>query len=327
MKVAVRKPKLGAWLSPRRCRVQRLVSAAIVVTLLESCGSNPVQNPGDDAIPDSSVSRYVTVLCEALDRFQELEHEMPTPPPGGEIKWRPSVIAALDAWTRWTSVLISELEAAGFPKVNGGQELALKLLFAARRSLDVLHDARQRAASLPDAELAPFASGYREIFPPAMGTTAAVRATIYFLVTRRFGDMGPDEVTVYLTDPVDPGILDSLTGFAQALPHVESVVHEGKAEACVRFKEVFSDQPALVDNVDCNELPESLRIQSSGVDSVEGVMTALQGHLGVEKVVTQQSFAMESFGFIGLTWEDFSTLSPLHAAARQEAACTKALQA
>jgi hypothetical protein len=56
-------------------------------------------------------------------------------------------------------------------------------------------------------------------------------------------------------------------------------------------------------------------------------MTALQGHLGVEKVVTQQSFALESFGFIGLTWEDFSTLAPLHAAARHEAACTKALQA
>jgi hypothetical protein len=151
----------------------------------------------------------------------------------------------------WTSVLINELEAAGVPKVSGGQELALKLLFAARRSLNVLRDARQRAASLPDAELAPFASGYRETFSPAIGTTAAVRATIYFLVTRRFGDMGPDEVTVYLTDPVDPGTLDSLTGFAQALPDVDSVDHEGKAEACVRFKEIFSDQQTLVDNVDC----------------------------------------------------------------------------
>ncbi|HET7236413.1 MAG TPA: permease-like cell division protein FtsX, partial [Actinomycetota bacterium] len=68
---------------------------------------------------------------------------------------------------------------------------------------------------------------------------------------------GNVEVAVYLTDPVNPDTVNSLTDTLNELPAVANVDFESKQEACDRFRELFANQPALVNNVDCDALPAS----------------------------------------------------------------------
>jgi len=72
---------------------------------------------------------------------------------------------------------------------------------------------------------------------------------------------GNVEVAVYLTDPVNPQTVESLTTTLTKLPVVAGVTFESKADACARFKRLFANQAALVNNVDCNALPASLRVK------------------------------------------------------------------
>jgi len=71
---------------------------------------------------------------------------------------------------------------------------------------------------------------------------------------------GNIEVVVYLSDPVNPDNVQSLTDKLNELPVVSDVHFETKEEACARFKELFRDQPALVKTVNCDALPASLRV-------------------------------------------------------------------
>ena len=73
---------------------------------------------------------------------------------------------------------------------------------------------------------------------------------------------GNVEVAVYLTDPVNPDTVHSLHGPARPSSRPSTVRRlRDKEEACERFLELFANQPALVNNVDCDALPASLRVK------------------------------------------------------------------
>lgn len=108
------------------------------------------------------------------------------------------------------------------------------------------------------------------------------------------------QVLVYLTDPVNPDNVQHLTDKLAGLPAVDNVVFESKEEACARFKELFADQPALVNNVDCDALPASLRVKLAIPDRFQDVPAALGcettadgkqqcAEPGIDKVVDNRS--------------------------------------
>jgi cell division transport system permease protein len=101
---------------------------------------------------------------------------------------------------------------------------------------------------------------------------------------------GNVEVAVYLTDPVNPDTVRSLTGTLTELPVVENVDFESKQEACDRFKELFANQPALVNNVNCDALPASLRVKLEDPEQYAQVEAVLQGQPGIDRIVDQSSF-------------------------------------
>jgi len=101
---------------------------------------------------------------------------------------------------------------------------------------------------------------------------------------------GNVEVAVYLTDPVNPQTVDSLTTTLTKLPVVADVTFESKAQACERFKQLFANQKALVDNVDCNALPASLRVKLDDPEQYAQVAAVLRGQPGIDKVVDQSAF-------------------------------------
>jgi cell division transport system permease protein len=101
---------------------------------------------------------------------------------------------------------------------------------------------------------------------------------------------GNVEVAVYLTDPVNPDTVRSLTGTLTELPVVENVDFENKQEACDRFKELFANQQALVNNVNCDALPASLRVKLDDPEQYAQVEAVLQGQPGIDRIVDQSAF-------------------------------------
>jgi len=101
---------------------------------------------------------------------------------------------------------------------------------------------------------------------------------------------GNVEVAVYLTDPVNPDTVHSLTQTLTGLPVVENVDFEDKEQACARFVELFKEQEALVNNVDCDALPASLRVKLTNPEQYTQVAAVLQGQPGIDRIVDQSAF-------------------------------------
>ena len=96
---------------------------------------------------------------------------------------------------------------------------------------------------------------------------------------------GNVEVAIYLTDPVNPDTVHSLTTTLNDLPVVADVQYETKAEACERFKRLFANQPALVNNVSCDVLPASLRVKLDDPEHYDQVAAVMQGQPGIDRIV------------------------------------------
>jgi cell division transport system permease protein len=86
---------------------------------------------------------------------------------------------------------------------------------------------------------------------------------------------GNVEVAVYLTDPVKPDTVDRLTKILEELPAVANVDYQNKEEAYQRFKEVFAGQRSVVENVDPEAIPASLRVHLNDTSQYGQVTAAL----------------------------------------------------
>jgi cell division transport system permease protein len=95
------------------------------------------------------------------------------------------------------------------------------------------------------------------------------------LIQRDFNITRNVEVAVYLSDPVQPDNVSALTEKLQKLDAVASVSYETKAEACAKFKQIFSNQPILTENVSCDVIPASLRVHLTDPGLFDQVKAAL----------------------------------------------------
>jgi cell division transport system permease protein len=106
---------------------------------------------------------------------------------------------------------------------------------------------------------------------------------------------GNVEVAVYLTDPVNPSTVSSLTKTLTDLPVVANVDYEDKQEACDRFRTLFAEQEALVNNVDCDALPASLRVKMEDPEQYSQVAAVLKGQPGIDQIIDQRTFLDKLF--------------------------------
>ncbi|HSJ49656.1 MAG TPA: permease-like cell division protein FtsX [Actinomycetota bacterium] len=124
------------------------------------------------------------------------------------------------------------------------------------------------------------------------GLALLISRQVNLMIQETTGDI---EVAVYLSDPVNPDTVRSLTDTLNGLEIVDRVEYETKDEACVRFKQLFADQPALTENVDCNALPASLRVKLGDPEQFEQVAAVLQGQPGIDQIVDQRDFLTRLF--------------------------------
>jgi cell division transport system permease protein len=91
---------------------------------------------------------------------------------------------------------------------------------------------------------------------------------------------GNVQVGVYLNDSANADTVKLLTDKLNALPAVGEVTYESKAEACVRFQELFANQPVFREGIDCedpanNPLPASLRVNLADTKQFEQIAVAM----------------------------------------------------
>jgi len=104
---------------------------------------------------------------------------------------------------------------------------------------------------------------------------------------------GKVEVSIFLCDDrtcpaITPEQEEALRTELEAQPVVADVFYESKAEAYVRFKELFKNQPTLVDAIDEDTLPASFRVKLTDPTQFGVIASQFQSYPGVEEIVDQR---------------------------------------
>src|SRR5918995_462931 len=104
------------------------------------------------------------------------------------------------------------------------------------------------------------------------GLALLISRQVNIMIDRTTGNV---EVAIYLSDPVNDQNVASLRETLMALPIVATVDYENKQEAYERFQKLFANSRELVDNVDPEALPASLRVKLSEPERFQEVAAIL----------------------------------------------------
>jgi cell division transport system permease protein len=103
------------------------------------------------------------------------------------------------------------------------------------------------------------------------------------------------EVSVFLRDDISSSQQQNLNQILSTMPQVATVHYESKEEAYQRFKQIFSNQRALVQNISPDSLPASFRVKLKDPSQFELVAVQLQGQPGIDKIVDQRDILKRLF--------------------------------
>jgi cell division transport system permease protein len=91
-------------------------------------------------------------------------------------------------------------------------------------------------------------------------------------------------VTMFLSGDISNDEREALFEEVNAMPEVSNADYETKQEAYQRFKELFADQPALIENTSPQALPESFRIELTDPRTFEVIRDRFDGRPGVQEI-------------------------------------------
>lgn len=112
-----------------------------------------------------------------------------------------------------------------------------------------------------------------------------------FAVNRALGIQTRNvEVAVFLLRDIAPEGRDAIQRDLLAMPEVASVQYESKQEAYERFKQLFRDDPQIVENTSPAALPESFRVKLKDPLQFEVVRDRLEGRAGIDQIRDEQRF-------------------------------------
>lgn len=96
-----------------------------------------------------------------------------------------------------------------------------------------------------------------------------------------------NHIIVWLKDDVGQGSHLEMLSQVLAYDEVKEAVYFDKAQAFVEFRDLFSDQPALLETVDPALLPASIRIELTDIDLYQDVEFRLLGEPAVRDITVQ----------------------------------------
>jgi cell division transport system permease protein len=103
------------------------------------------------------------------------------------------------------------------------------------------------------------------------------------------------EVSVFLKDAISESQIAHLQETLNDMPEVSTVTFESRDQAFTRFKEIFANQQALVQNVTADAMPQSFRVKLEDPEKFAVVNARLAGQPGIDKVVDQRNILKRLF--------------------------------
>jgi cell division transport system permease protein len=107
------------------------------------------------------------------------------------------------------------------------------------------------------------------------------------------------EVAVFLNKDVSADERSTIERDLLGMPEVASVQYESKQEAFESFKELFRDEPDIVEATTPDSLPESFRVKLKDPNQFEVVKDRLDGRPGIEKIRDEREFLRRLLDFVG----------------------------
>ena len=96
------------------------------------------------------------------------------------------------------------------------------------------------------------------------------------------------ELEVFFTPTATQQQIETVQGELDTSPNVKQYRFISKDDAFKLFREIFADQPELVESVDPETLPPSFRVVPESPELTESVAAQFRGRPGVDEVLTAQ---------------------------------------
>ena len=217
------------------------VCLLVVAVLAAACGPEGTEHPTSPrAVP---IGVWVAGLCTAFGRFGS---DLGSISYGNVSSTGALTDNSFEEIVQALRRLKSDVEALGIPDTEGGARIAADVVTGVGQSLSAWEQGRELRLSGSGSAGSIYEQTIRYPF-----------TLLLYLTT--VGE--PGEVAVYLDDPVRDATIARLSSLLEQRAEVATIRFESKAQACRRFKKLFADQEALVENVDCDALPASFRVQ------------------------------------------------------------------
>jgi cell division transport system permease protein len=97
------------------------------------------------------------------------------------------------------------------------------------------------------------------------------------------------EVSVFLRDDASGEEIDALGAKVADIPEVEEVFFENREQAYQNFRELFRDNPALIENVDPSAMPRSYRIKLVDPADFPVIRARLAGDPAIDQIKDEQA--------------------------------------
>jgi cell division transport system permease protein len=114
--------------------------------------------------------------------------------------------------------------------------------------------------------------------------------------------VGKVEVSIFLCDDrtcpaITPEQQEQLRTELEGEPVVREVFYESKQEAYERFRELFKDQPSLIESIDPDTLPASFRVRLENPQLFSVIADQFAAYPGVEEIVDQREVLNQFLNF------------------------------
>jgi cell division transport system permease protein len=97
------------------------------------------------------------------------------------------------------------------------------------------------------------------------------------------------EVSAFLRDDASSEEVEALGARIAEIPEVDQVFFENREQAYENFKQLFRDNPALVDNVDPDAMPQSYRIKLVDPADFPVIRARLAGDPAIDQIRDEQA--------------------------------------
>jgi hypothetical protein len=263
---------MARMLPIHRAMSSRFARTALCIAFLAaSCAS---KSPGGEPKAAVPLDVWVRDLCTALGEMLDF-----SPNADREVTPRQWLEGNIGEFER----LVASVDAIGIPDIDDGRAIREDVIGGLRASLHALEQVRDEALSMGEQPSDVEKAALVELASSALRYPTALWLLLF--------QADYSDVRVYLSDPVEEETVARLSEWLLARPEVVSVDHETKAEACERFVEMFDDDPEIVENLDCDALPESLGVDVRSGEATTPIEADLSADPGVDRVVTSGVFA------------------------------------